>query len=510
MTVCGARLFVISTDKKLAEAAAAQSTRKFSVAAVRGTVYDCLGRPLTDTSEKPITVIMPTEQGFKAAAKLISDDKLADAYKKLGNGNPVVLDTECPLGLAGTVCFHVPIRYSGTLRHVLGCLDGTSHGVSGIEKYFDDILFPEHNLGITYKVSSSGRILAGDGWKITPAGGTGSVTLTVDADVQRITEDAMDGVDAGAAVIIDAASGAVRAMVSRPLFDQNNVAGSVSDEKSAPLINRALFAYNVGSVFKPCVAAAAIETGNADYTYTCEGSFEHSGLTFRCNSRSGHGTLGLGEALEKSCNTYFYTLALKIGAEKIYDYANSFKFGSALSLGGGIVSQSGSLPYKDTLSGQTAALVNLSIGQGDLLLSPTAISCMYAAIVNGGSYYSPYIVEKWEKNGEVTCREHLPAITALKKTTADLLAQYLEGALKDGTGKAAYVEGVTAGGKTGTAQTGWKDGDHNILNGWFCGFLKGAQTDYVCVILKEDVKSGSADCAPVFKEITEKLTEMGK
>ena len=81
-------------------------------------------------------------------------------------------------------------------------------------------------------------------------------------------------------------------------------------------------------------------------------------------------------------------------------------------------------------------------------------------------------------------------------------------ALQNGTGSAAYSESISAGGKTGTAQTGWVDGDRKILNGWFCGFYDGEET-YVIVILKEDVKSGSTDCAPIFKRITENMRAAG-
>ena len=89
------------------------------------------------------------------------------------------------------------------------------------------------------------------------------------------------------------------------------------------------------------------------------------------------------------------------------------------------------------------------------------------------------------------------------------IKEYLKSTLLEGTGSAAYNEGISAGGKTGTAQTGWIKDGRNILNGWFCGFYEGQNTDYVIVILKEDVRSGSYDCAPIFKEVTERLNGEG-
>ena len=106
--------------------------------------------------------------------------------------------------------------------------------------------------------------------------------------------------------------------------------------------------------------------------------------------------------------------------------------------------------------------------------------------------------------------DHGPRHTGyVSRVTADILKGFLMSALQNGTGNGAFVEGISAGGKTGTAQTGWKTEDRSILNGWFCGFFEGKDTEYVIVVLKEDVKSGSYDCAPIFREITLKMHSLG-
>ena len=198
-----------------------------------------------------------------------------------------------------------------------------------------------------------------------------------------------------------------------------------------------------------------------------------------------------------------------MGGEAVYKAAQNFRFSQPLDLGGGIISSAGSMPNLSTLKTSPAALINLSIGQGDLMLSPVAISIMYCAIVNGGKYYMPSIIEGVSQNGGYTPYETLPPTKAINSSTAEILKQYLKSTLKEGTGSVAYIEDVSAGGKTGTAQTGWIKNGKSILNGWFCGFYEGQNTDYVIVVLKEDVRSGSYDCAPVFKEVTKALNAAG-
>ena len=505
---CGIRVLIVAVDERLAEAATEQSTRRVSISNLRGTVYDCNGTALTNSSTREVTVIFPNESGALAAARLLEGEELEAALEKLRKGTPAVTDKTLKEALEGTQRLTVPVRYNGSAVHIIGYRDGSGHGVSGIEKGFDGILYSKGGLSILYTTDSNGRMIEGLGWSVDEDQPCGSVSLTIDGKLQKIAEQAMSEVEAGAAVILDAKSGKLRAVVSAPEFSPNKLSASL-DAENSPFINRALCGYNVGSVFKPCVAAAALESGEAEYKYTCTGSITVDGVTFRCNKWAGHGEMTLQTAIAESCNTYFYTLALKLGAEKLYNTANALRFGSSLDLGGGIVAAGGAVPELKKLEYSSAALINMSIGQGDLMITPVAMACLYAAIVNGGEYYMPSIVESYTENGEnVSLGATLPTV-AMSKKTAELLKEYLKNALKNGTGSSAYVESISAGGKTGTAQTGWKNDGRSILNGWFCGFVEGRCADYVIVILKEDVKSGSADCAPIFREITLEMRALG-
>ncbi|MBE6798297.1 MAG: penicillin-binding protein 2 [Ruminococcaceae bacterium] len=501
--ICIARVFTVASNEKLSTAAVKQSTRVKTVSALRGTVYDVNGVPLTNIANRTVTVIFPSEKGAVAAGQLLKGDELENALKTLRSGTPVIVDKAPEFEMSGAVTVSVPKRYSGVLSHIIGYTDNSGHGVTGIEKGFDSLLYSEKGVEFSYTTDSNGRMIEGMGWSIDRGKNLGSVTLTIDSRLQSLAERALKNVGRGAVVIMDAKTSEIRALVSTPSFSYDDLEGSLTASDS-PFINRALCSYNVGSVFKPIVAAAAIENGMGDYKYTCEGVITVDGKDFRCNSSIGHGEVDLETALAKSCNTYFYTLAMKLGADAVYDVVSGFKFDSSLDLGGEITAGSGKLPLKTALANSRAALINLSIGQGDLMVTPVAMSLLYSSIVNGGEYCLPKIVKSYRFGSEETVVSASPPTVAMSRSTADLLKSYLKTALMSGTGSGAYIAGVDAGGKTGTAQTGWKDGDRHILNGWFCGFFEGEE-DYVITVVREDVSSGSNDCAPIFKTITEEM-----
>ncbi len=508
MLVCILRIAVVATDRSLQEVAQRQSTRRIDIAKARGVIFDCNGERLTDGSSSVASVVFPSDNASVFLSEMLSGEELQSAMNKIRQGQAVTVWGKTPVTLGNWQSILVPNRYSGSLQHILGYCDSSGHGVSGIEKTFDGILFLNDTYSVRYTVDSHGKMLSGIEPSVNIPESSNDVVLTIDSRIQAALETAMAEISAGAAVVTDAKTGEIKALVSMPTYNAESLGDALNDEKS-PLINRATYAYNVGSVFKPLVAAVGLENGMGDYCYNCTGSITVGALTFKCNRSSGHGEVDLKQALAVSCNTYFYTLAEKLGADKIYDMSKVLRFGEETDCNGGVISQKGSLPSRGSLQSIPAELTNLSIGQGDLLLSPIALSVMYSAIVNKGEYNIPYIV-KSIKNGEEYQRYFpSPPTKAFSYTTSVLLKHYLKNALQNGTGSTAFSEGISAGGKTGTAQTGWKDGDRSVLNGWFCGYYEGEATDYTIVILKEDVTSGSADCAPIFKSLTEKLKDLG-
>ena len=153
-------------------------------------------------------------------------------------------------------------------------------------------------------MNARGGFIESDAPYLVESPGTGAgVMLTLDSSIQRACEAVgIEMVDKGCIVVLDAPTGRVRASVSLPLYDPENVAASIARQDTS-LVNRALSAYNVGSVFKPLLAAAALEQGiSAQETYECTGSIEVGGHVYRCAYGRGHGTVDMKTALEQSCN----------------------------------------------------------------------------------------------------------------------------------------------------------------------------------------------------------------
>ena len=513
-SVVGVRTAKIASGS--VQAAAHSSAKSIDIATLRGTVYDCRMKPLTNGETELYAAAKPTNSAIYSLKGRLSPQVFDSVMQRMSKGSPVAVkvdypDENCPDILE----FEVPSRYSSDSLacHLIGYLGSDGRGVSGIEKAFDSVLSENNStVRVRFSANARGKIMLGEKTEISgnsaPKNG---VKLTVDSDIQRIAENALDasGAERAAVVIEDIESGAIRACVSRPLFSQSNIAESLDDERS-PLINRAFLAFSVGSVFKPVVAAAAIEKGiSPDFEYNCTGSVEYNGVTFNCHKREGHGVLNMEGALANSCNTYFIALALKTGAEEIIKTASDFGFGRETVFADGIKSQAGNLPSADELD-SNAAVANISFGQGALLATPVQICSMMAAIARGGVYIKPYLVQGTvDENGETTeIRNYGEKIGIISEKTAELLKGFLQKVVEQGSGKRAASDAVSSCGKTATAQTGKFNGDEEIFNAWFAGYFPAENPKYAVAILREDGGEGALSCAPVFKEISEKITEL--
>jgi len=509
--VCIIRLLALASSETLKASAENQSTASIKLYKVRGDIYDTNHVKLTGCQSKTVSVILPTPEGVISLSSLLKGDDLKTALQRLNSNKPIIVDVDSE-NMNGTVAFKVPIRYSSdqVASHVIGYLNSEGEGASGIEVGLNDILDTGVSVGLNYSIDGYSNMLPG----IEPTANdanflTNNVVLTIDSRIQKFVEEVLSDTVAGAAVVTEAGTGKIRAMASVPTFDQNNLAKSINAENS-PFINRALCSYSVGSSFKPCVAAAALENGiTPDFSYECTGSMNINNQIFRCHKLSGHGLMNMKSAIAYSCNTYFYNLALTVGADNVYNMAKLCGFGSSLNIGGGLVSDKGSIEDINTLRRLDTALANMAIGQGDLMISPLAITTLYDAICSGGQYTVPSIVEGYLKAGEFSPYENSTDKTqAMSKTTADTLKSLLIAALDEGVGVTAKPNVGIAGAKTSTAQTGWIVDKKSILNGWICGFYEIGGKEYIISVMVEDITSSSTDCAPVFKNICEKIATL--
>ena len=484
-----------------------QSSYRLEIGSIRGTIFDTNKISLTNSQSSIIAAVIPNSVSAEWLLDAVDPDERENVSNKLNGSAPFVTEITHNIELDGvaTTTYYNHTLNEKSLCHIIGYVGNDLHGISGLEKAYDDLLYSKDGASAIFKINGRGEVLKGE--EITIENDTkkiaSGVVSTIDINIQTALDEATADMEKGAAIVIEPKSGKIRGMISRPYFDIENVA-TYFERDDSPLINRCLSAYNVGSVFKPCVAAAALEAGTNDYYTDCKGYETIADRKFACHKREGHGIVDLFGAIGQSCNVFFYNLAAEIGAEKIYNMASSLGFGNSLKLSEGIFSVSGNLTDLSLLE-NSAELANLSIGQGKLLLSPVSVISLYCAIANGGCYVLPSITEGILTEGAFTANQPIAPTRVMSDGTAKKLTEFLKGVVTDGTGTAANPKNTTAAGKTATAQTGRYKNGIEITHSWFCGFFPAESPRYaVCVMVEEG--GGSAE---IFSKIADGIIEKG-
>ena len=501
--LCATRIFMVNSEG-YTEVQQQMSSYRLTLSKLRGTIFDCNMKPITNSSTYTVSAFLPNETAALAAARLQSDNG-GRVLASLKKGLPDFLITENAIDNYGVYSTSV---YENTPDNMLcpqliGYLDADGHGVSGLQKAYDSLLYSGEEHSLLVATNGLGEPLAGGEFieTLNKSIINSGLKLTIDSDIQEIVARCMEAVECGAAMVSEVGSGKIRAMLSIPEFNAKRAADYLENENS-PFINRALTAYNVGSVFKPCVAAAAIENGKSSYSCRCLGVAEFSGHSFRCHTLSGHGTLNLTDALAYSCNVFFYNIAASLGADSIFNMASSLGFSRGYEIAEGI-SCSAQLTDVSILRSNERALVNLSIGQGDLMLSPVSILSLYEAIANGGIYRPQTVLEGTVINGATKQTTPKNPTRIMSVDTAERIKNDLSAVLEYGTGTAAMPEFVSAAGKTATAQTGWRKNGEIVENSWFCGFFPKDNPKYVVAVLIEASKGKEDTAAPIFSDIAD-------
>lgn len=503
------------TKGEWSTAAEQQAGYTLTVARCRGTIYDTHLTPLTNTDTTYRMSVAPTPESLAILSRELGQEQWKTAQQVLSGGMPTVIPLDEPIdSLSGMVLFQVPVRYSGPLpaSHLLGYLDNEeNHGVTGVEKWFDDRLNEyAGEIRVTYQMNGTGEWLQGISPDIenTMDRCRGGVALTLDSRVQAIAQRAADRyLPKGAAVVCDADTGQILATVSTPGFQPDTVADVLHDDRS-PLLDRTICNYNCGSVFKIVTAAAALEA-NVPITaaYSCSGRITVEGISFGCHHALGHGRVSMMSGFAESCNPYFIQLAQDVGGERLHQMASSLGFDRALSLVGGPATATAVLPRKQTLA--ASALANLSIGQGELLASPLHMAALIGAVVNDGEWRPPSIYKgDVSPDGKLT-EQALPSThRVFSPKTAEILRQMMVQTVKVGTGKSATPAVGGAGGKTGTAETGWASEGEPVVQSWFAGFYPAEDPQYVIVTLAEDADNTGGDSSLAFRQICEQLASL--
>lgn len=497
----------------------AEAARNISAAVgtTRGYIYDCNLRPLVNCDTELMVAIKPTLAALNMAGDVLQTENKDALFETISNGEIAVAQASSTLAAADVKTTSRIVRYGAhaLAPHIVGYVNADGDGVCGIEKSYDDLLkSASGTLRARCGMDAKGRLLDGAALEISfenynsPQG----VVLTLDADIQRIAEGALQqfAFQTGAVVVLDVATCEIRAMASVPVFNQNHPADSL-DATDAPFLNRAVTPYSVGSVFKAVVAAAALENGiQENFSYTCTGSIALGETVFNCHEHTGHGKQNLAAATANSCNPYFIELALQVGAPQICAMGENLGLGTKIELADGDYTKPGILPSATDVS-SVQDLANLSFGQGTLLASPLQMTAVYAAIANKGIYRAPSLMKAIvDADGEIVQRAFLPGSRrAMSEETAARTGALLYYAVENGSGRRAKPAQTTAAGKTATAQSGWIGEDGNeITHSWFCGYFPYETPRYAVTVLKENGAGGSVDCAPVFQYIAQEIEKL--
>jgi len=357
---------------------------------------------------------------------------------------------------------------------------------------------------------------------LSPVPGT-DLRLSIDLRIQKAAENAVADTS-GAVVLLDVLSGDVIAMASSPAYDPNVLSSAmstatwqaiISDERK-PLFNRAVSGlYPPGSTFKPLVALAALIQGKAgaDTFFFCDGCYELGGRTFSCYHGEAHGRVDLVSALELSCNVFFFQLGLQCGYDAIYHSAMAAGFGekTGIDLDG---EASGFLPSKAWKRQARGApwcdgdTCNVSVGQGDLLVTPLQMAVFTATIANGGRLFRPRLATGLRPYGQKDFEPIPPVLERDLHWPAAQLALVREGMRRvigepSGTGHLAALPDVVMAGKTGTAEFGRKGSRQN--HSWMIIFAPYENPKYAVAMVVDEGVSGGISVAPRLRRLMEEV-----
>ncbi len=496
----------------------------------RGQFYDINMIPLTGRKRIKNIIVFPKlieckEEAAAVISKLTSSGH-NDALKRLEETtSPYIL----PLGnevdkadianFKGLMIIDTLKRYDeeNVARHLIGYIDKSDNvGRSGLERLYEDHLSGDKETTVAAMVDGYKRLIPGLGYKLINAGhGSegGHIQLTIDYHIQKVVEELMDEHKIeGAVVVLDVETGKIAALASRPNYGQWNVEKYL-DGQRGELLNKAFQQYNLGSIFKTVVVAAALEDGliNPFEKVHCPGYVKMGDLCIKCSSydRGGHGDINMFDAYAKSCNTYFIDIGQRIGGKRVMEMAKQLGFGSPQGVNP-LEEQPGLIPSDKTL--YRSDMCNISIGQGDIMVTPLQVAVMTNTIANNGIYKRPRIIERLiDKPADLSVasssekgRRVIPSFVAIQ------LKRMMEMVVDSGTGTLASLpaHGGSAG-KTSTAQTGQRTGDYEVLHAWFTGYAPRDRPKYVITVLTEDGRSGGSIAAPIFKDIAKRVLALG-
>lgn len=534
----------IVQGKDLQSKAIDQWTRDLPVAARRGLIVDRNGVVLADNSEvyavylrcrllgdvdKTAEILAETldmdENALKEKIRTHATSEIT--VKKKADKSAIAKLKEYDLpGVYFTTDSKRVYPYGDMLCQILGYTSVDGAGQSGLELRYDEYL-KGYDGEILYESDLTGVDIDGKSARYIRATDGLNVRLTIDYEIQRICDAVTQAAyleyspKTAAIIVIDPSNGQILAVSENPSYDLNDV-----PRNDAELLNKAsrcsliVDSYEPGSTFKVLTAAANIEeylNGNPkafslNYVFNSSRYRIVDGKKIKCwsNHANGkHSNENLAMALNNSCNPCFVDIGLSLGKEKMYEYIEKFGYGKTTGVDFNGETSGMLVPESAVKNGDIA---RISFGQ-TIAVTPLQLACATAAAVNGGTYYEPYFVKDiYDKNGRIAEIINPKAKRrVISEKASRILAGYLEGVVRDGSGKQAYIAGYKVGGKTGTAQkfeNGVLSVGKNVMS--FVGFFPANNPKYLALAIVDEPNGGrygSTVAAPLVKKVFEGIIE---
>jgi penicillin-binding protein 2 len=403
-------------------------------------------------------------------------------------------------------------EYEAENRNPLLLVPGVKIGKEGLEQTLEQTLRGVPG-GQRVEVTARGKLVKELDPKPDRSGGT--VQLTIDSDLHEYAARRI-GDQSCSVVVIDVTNGDILAMPSMPSFDPNNFSDGISTNEwkmlsgddHLPLVDKALESlYPSGSTIKPSMAMALLNAGiDRTQKVNCTGAFQLGNHTFHCDKR--HGPVDMDAAVVHSCDVYFYSMCLRVGADKLSPMIRSMGFGEKFDLPFdnqryGTVPDPEWMMRKYHRKWQGYDTVNMSIGQGMVLINPLQLAVMASRLATGRR-----VVPRLLKNKPIVPQTQL----AVDEDHLNFIHKAMWGVVDHGTAAAAKLplDGIQMAGKTGTAQTHnlsasergdytsatWRLRDHSL----FMGFVPFDKPRYAAAAIVEHGGFGAAVAAPLIRD----------
>lgn len=509
--------------RKYREKASRQYETVVKEKAHRGSILDRHGRPLAESVETISFYADPRHvQDRAAVARLFAETFGKNRRQYLEQlvrpRRFVWLERNVPVSQAAGL-MTVKIKgigfrreqqryYLNVAAQVIGFTDRDNHGISGLEKSYEQVLRGRDGVRIFQRSANGENYPAPDADQVQPMKGS-DIELTIDADVQAILEEEIGKAvlearaSAAMGIVMDVRSGEILAMANYPTFDMNRRRGV----KAEAMRNRAITdMFEPGSTFKIVMATAATEVLRWTSSQMVDG---HQGLLMLSGKpvrdHEPFGVITFQKALTASSNVVAASTALKVGPQAFYQYASAYGFGRKSGLG--LIGESAG-QLKPMARWENMTLPWMGYGY-QVMATPLQVLQAYATLANDGVRMRPFVVRRIVDHegkvvGETLPRRVVQAVTP--ETSRYMTREYFRAVVEQGTGKAADIEGVPVAGKTGTAQKLF----NGSYQGWryyvssFVGYFPADNPQYAAIIVVDEPQEGyyaSAVAAPFFSKI---------